>query len=145
MSRIWQALRDAERERARALHQPDAPNIEDIDRDSAEMHKTGLHPPDDSAGRNGFRRLHETPLLVYGSDGDKQPFHEETESIDANEEGCLLSLATEVSRGQRLILTNTRNLAEQECRVVYIGRRVKGKLRIGVEFVQPAPQFWHPR
>jgi hypothetical protein len=141
-------LRDAERERARALSQTDPSNpanIEEADPGSAEMEKIGLHLPADSERRRGLRHSHETALLVYGSDADKQPFHEEAETIDANEEGCMLSLDNEVCRGQHLILTNTRNLAEQECRVVYVGRRVKGKLRVGVEFVTPAPQFWRMR
>jgi hypothetical protein len=145
MSRIWQALREAERERARALAQPDAPDIEDMDREPAESEAPVSRPAANSERRRGLRHSHETTLLVYGSDEEKQPFHEETETIDANEDGCLLLLATEVSRGQRLILTNTRNHAEEECRVVYVGRRVKGKLRVGVEFLRPTPQFWRLR
>jgi hypothetical protein len=81
-------------------------------------------------------------LLIYGSNSDRQPFHEESETIDANENGCLLLLENIVARGQRLFLTNTRNQAEQECRVVYIAKRSAGKARVGVEFLKPSPQFW---
>jgi hypothetical protein len=151
MSRIWQALRTAERERAHArASQPGGGDIVTIpDIDSA----TSVAPEEEASvapsiqeldvdQRRGLRHAHETIVLVYGSGLDKQPFHEESETIDANENGCLLSLASEVARGQRLVLTNMRNSAEQECRVVYVGRKNEGKVRVGVEFVKPAPHFW---
>jgi hypothetical protein len=140
MSRIWQALRQAEQER-KSLAPQEAADIEEIEREpTAEEDE-----PADTRGldrRKGLRHSHEATLLVYGSDAEKQPFHEQSETIDANENGCLLSLASSVSRGQRLVLTNMRNQAEQECRVVYVGRRSSGKSRVGVEFVRPTPHFW---
>ncbi len=94
--------------------------------------------------REKLRTPHNVPLLVYGSDIEKQPFHEEAITIDANEGGCLILLESSVSRGQRLFLTNTLNQAEQECRVVHVGRRSRGRARIGVAFAHPAPHFWRP-
>ena len=141
MSRIWQALRQAEQERARKSNDRDAPEIEDSEpgpRPRSEETRTELT----SDRRRDLRHSHETTLLVYGSDAEKQPFHEESHTIDANDEGCLFLLVTGVSPGQRLFLTNMRNQAEQECRVVYVGRRVQGRIRIGVEFTRPTPQFW---
>ncbi len=140
MSRIWQALRQAERER-RALTGREVPDIEEIEHEPvSEEHELG--PPRSTDRRSGLRHAHQTILLVYGSDSERQPFHEQSETIDANENGCLMALANAVGRGQRLFLTNMRNQAEQECRVVYVGRRQSGKARIGVEFLHPAPQFW---
>jgi hypothetical protein len=140
MSRIWQALRQAEQERARA-HAREVPDIEEMDREPASLEEVA-RPSRPSDRRKGLRHAHETTLLVYGSDAEKQPFHEQSETIDANENGCLFSLGSAVSRGQRLFLTNMRNQAEQECRVVYVGRRARGKVRVGVEFLHPTPQFW---
>ena len=57
-------------------------------------------------------------VLVYGSDSEKQPFHEETETADINDDGCSFILETAVVKGQRLSLVNMRNDAERECRVV---------------------------
>lgn len=94
--------------------------------------------------REKLRTAHHAPLLIYGSDIEKQPFHEEAITIDANESGCLILLESNVSRGQRLFLTNTINQAEQECRVVHVGRRSRGRARIGVAFAHPAPHFWRP-
>jgi hypothetical protein len=133
LSRIWDALKLAERLRSRAGAggdlSPHAPS----------------HASGDSERRRDLRHPHYVPLLVYGSDADRQPFHEEAETLDANSEGCLLMLETVVAQGQRLFLTNTRTQAEQECRVVHLGKRVAGKTRVGVTFVSSSPDFWRPR
>jgi hypothetical protein len=131
LSRIWQALKQAERERLRS-EEPATP---------AERPNDTEH---DADRRGGLRHSHSVSLLVYGSDADKQPFHEEAETIDAHEKGCSLMMETVVIRGQRLFLTNMRNQAEQECRVVHVGRRLRGKARVGIEFVAPTPGFWQP-
>lgn len=131
MSRIWEALKQAERQRF-ATGNP-APAVA----------RSSDSPSDQSERRKDLRHSHSVPLLVYGSDADKQPFHEHADTIDANENGCLFPLETVVVRGQRLFLTNTRNQAEQECRVVHVERRIRGKARVGVEFLRPAPHFWH--
>jgi len=132
LSRIWDALRQAERQRSAGAG-----------RSLTDFRPDDLRSPD-SDRRKGLRHLHSVPLLVYGSGADKQPFHEETSTIDANQDGCLMLMETVVVRGQRLYLANMRNQAEQECRVIHVGRRVRGKARIGVEFIRPAPHFWRP-
>jgi hypothetical protein len=140
MSRIWQALRQAERER-RGLGPEEGPDIEQMEREPlSDEEEPRLTRGSDR--RKEERAYHQTTVLVYGSDAEKQPFHEQCETVDANETGCLLMLASGVSRGQRLFLTNMRNQAEQECRVVHVGRKVQGKTRVGIEFVRPAPLFW---
>jgi hypothetical protein len=131
LSRIWEALKLAERQRSRSA--APAPSAD----------RTSESVPD-ADRRSGLRHTHSVSLLIYGSDADKQPFHEEAETIDAHEKGCSLSLETVVVGGQRLFLTNMRNQAEQECRVVHVGRRVGGKARVGIEFIAPTPEFWRP-
>ncbi len=128
MSRVWDELRQAERGRTGAA------DSESKTGDSATNRER----------RGKLRHSHRVPLLIYGSDVEKQPFHEEAFTIDANENGCLIALESAVSRGQRLFLTNTMNQAEQECRVVHVGRRSRGKTLIGVAFARPAPNFWRP-
>jgi hypothetical protein len=132
LSRIWEALRQAERQRSGGQ-----------DRAST-VDRAGDRTQEDADRRENLRHVHRVSLLIYGSDSDKQPFHEEAETIDAHENGCSVTLETVVARGQRLFLTNMRNQAEQECRVIHVGRRAGGKARIGIEFVKPAPQFWRP-
>jgi hypothetical protein len=131
LSRIWQALKQAERDRLRSDDSRPAPAGRRADSGN-----------DDTDRRGGLRHAHQVPLLIYGSDADKQPFHEEAETMDAHENGCSLAMEAVVVNGQRLFLTNMRNQAEQECRVVHVGKRVRGKSRVGVEFVAPTPQFW---
>jgi hypothetical protein len=132
VSRIWEALRQAERLRSRTDSREPAAD------------RPGDTAQEDPDRRDSLRHMHNVPLLIYGSDADKQPFHEEAETIEANDKGCSLVLETVVSRGQRLFLTNTRNQAEQECRVIHVGRRIRGKARVGVEFAAPTQQFWRP-
>ena len=127
MSRIWEALKHAQQERSRERSAP----ADDI--------------TDSSAGsdrRKGLRHPHIVPVLVYGSRLDNQPFHEEVNTIDVGEHGCLLVIETPVVRGQRLFLTNTHTQAEQDCRVVHACTLGSGKTRVGLVFCSPSPNFW---
>lgn len=128
MSRLWEAIKQAERQRSGSDNSADnrGPSLNLWER------------------RGKSRHSHQVALLVYGSDAEKQPFHEEATTIDVNERGCLIAVESLVSRGQRLFLTNTINQAEQECRVVHVARRSHGKTCIGVEFVRASPNFWRP-
>ncbi len=134
MSRVWNALKEAERERAHVtqrngIQSPDKPCQKPSERDSIER-------------RQGQRPTHRVLLLVYGWDAEGQPFHEETEAFEINDNGSLLWLETRVARGQRLFLINMRNQAEQKCRAITIGKRVDGKARVAIQFSRPAPHFW---
>ena len=134
MSRVWNAVKEAERERTHetqrnGVDSPDKPCEKPSERDSI-------------GHREGQRRVHRVPLLVYGWDAEGQPFHEEAEAFEINENGSLLWLESRVARGQRLFLTNMRNQAEQECRAITIGKRVDGKARVAIQFSRPAPHFW---
>jgi hypothetical protein len=130
MSRIWDALKEAEQERARGTFR----------RFAGQPKKSGGKGA--AERRKAQRSTLEVPLLVYGSDADKQPFHEEAYTVDLTARGCLLILETNVVRGQRLFLTNMQNQAERECRVIHVGKRARGKARIGVEFLHSTPDFW---
>lgn len=150
MSRIWRELREAQRAKTGSglsdtsdSPQPDARSnarAEDRQENRRDNHKDQGTAVADR--RNTKRRAHQFPLLVYGSDAEKQPFHEETETLDINEDGCSLSIENTVVRGQRLFLANKVNQAEIAARVVHVGRRANGKVRIGVEFLRSAPEFW---
>ena len=130
LSRIWDAIKQAEQQRSRATPRDTATNL------------VNDNKQDLTDRRKGLRHAHNARVLVYGSNGSLQPFHEETETIDANDEGCLLTLELIVELGQRLILTNMNNQAEQECRVVHVGKRMHGKARVNLTFDTAAPNFW---
>jgi hypothetical protein len=134
VSRVWNALKQAERERAHvtqrnAIQSPDKPCEKFFEKDSPER-------------REGQRPARRVPLLVYGWDAEEQPFHEEAEAFEINESGFLLWLETRVARGQRLFLINMRNQAEQECKVITIGKRIHSKARVAIQFNRRAPNFW---
>jgi len=121
MTRILDAMRQAEKERLRESQKNRA-----------------QQPKSDGADRRKSKRWAQpVPVLVYGSDTEKQPFHEKAETIDINDDGCLLALESGVAAGQHLFLTNIRNRVERECVVVHVGKRVHGKARVGVNFLRP--------
>ena len=148
MSRIWDALKQAENERSRAKGRKQAGGLSgagaDADADSAAV--APAHANSDGADRRRSERWGQpVPVLVYGSDSEKQPFHEETETADINDDGCSFTIATAVAKGQRLFLVNMLNDAERECRVVQASRRARGKAQIAVEFSAADADFWLPR
>jgi len=128
MSRIWEAIRKAERQRARAV--------------ATALAEDAILQPPAPERRKMLRHQYSVPLLVYGSDAERQPFHEQIETLNANKNGCLLALESTVVRGQRLFVINMRNQAEQECRVAHVGERAQGRARVGIEFLHPGAYFW---
>jgi PilZ domain len=154
VSRIWRELKQAERVKSHTTLCDD-PKIEASNSSGENCESDPLatgatagtaHPAGKGstvADRRATRRRgHQFPLLVYGSDAEKQPFHEEIETLDISEDGCSFDLENVVARGQRLFLANKVNQAELAARVVHVGRRAKDKSRIGVEFLRSAPEFW---
>ncbi|HYA96725.1 MAG TPA: hypothetical protein VEH49_01420 [Methylomirabilota bacterium] len=86
-----------------------------------------------------FRRLR---VEAAGRSHDGRKFREVCETVVVNAHGGLLYLKHEVNNGEMLVLANPETQDEQECRVVYIGEPAEKGLRVGVEFLTPAPHFW---
>jgi hypothetical protein len=170
VSRIWDALKQAENERSRVKGRKPAPGRLDEDPNGRANERSNErsqeHPNSDGADRRRSKRWEQpVPVLLYGSDSEKQPFHEETETADINDDGCSFTIATAVAKGQRLFLVNMLNDAERECRVVQASvqasaqsslqapaqtsqqasRPARGKALVAVEFSGPAPDFWTAR
>jgi hypothetical protein len=93
-------------------------------------------------GRRSQRVVLSIPVAVYGHDHAGNPFQEATVTSVVNAHGALITLATPVQRGQKLMLTNRTTEEDQECIVVYLGRSPGGKMEVGIEFTHPAPSFW---
>jgi hypothetical protein len=146
VSRIWDALKQAENERSRRKGRKHAVHSLEGRASSAAAAAIPAHSNSDGADRRRSERWGQpVPVLVYGSDSEKQPFHEETETADINDDGGSFTIATAVAKGQRLFLVNMLNDAERECRVVQASRRARGKSHIAVEFSSTYPDFWFPR
>jgi hypothetical protein len=82
-------------------------------------------------------------VFVYGYGQSKNPFYKETKALKVTSNGCLLILRAAVSRGQKLLLTNTRqNSTEAE---VVSTRSLNGQLlEVEISFPAPRPDFWQP-
>ena len=153
MSRIWKALKQAEKERSRskerkhAEHPSADPYADKHEHSPAHSpERSPAHPHSDGADRRRSERWAQpVPVLVYGSDSGKHPFHEQTETADINDDGCSFTVAATVAIGQRLFLVNMLNDAERECRVVQASHRSRGKALIAIEFSKADPDFWLPR
>jgi len=78
-------------------------------------------------------------LIICGDDG---PSQEETCTLSLNAHGVLVALAARVTIGQRLMIHNPENWAERGGRVTHIGQSHGGRTEVGIEFTEPAPDFW---
>jgi hypothetical protein len=96
-----------------------------------------------SSRRRSQRVLMKIPVRVSGQTALGLLFEEETHTLAVSAHGALISVSTEVNKGQRLVLSNVQTKAALECVVAHISRRQGGRLEVGVEFMLPHPVFWH--
>lgn len=69
-------------------------------------------------------------------------FHEDTTTLLVNASGGLVPLASKVGLGETVFVVNETTQQEQECRVAYVGPEFERKLKVGVAFKCPNPDFW---
>ncbi|HTR46594.1 MAG TPA: PilZ domain-containing protein [Verrucomicrobiae bacterium] len=81
------------------------------------------------------------PVLVRGKRAG-QPFEEEASTISVNAHGCMIRMATPVTRAQEVALVNVKTAEELPCKVTFLGQKEGGKTEVGVEFSEPSPLFW---
>jgi hypothetical protein len=93
--------------------------------------------------RRSQRVIMSIPVTVKWRGPDGQESEETTASLVLNAHGALLALACALKEGQTLRLVNRTTDQEEDCRVVYLGPESAGKVQVGLEFVKPAPEFWH--
>ena len=94
--------------------------------------------------RRSQRLALSVPVVAYRSEKLGLPFSEGTRTLMVSAHGALISLDAKVVADQRLVLKHALSGEEQECRVVFTrGNSRIGPTEVGVEFRQPAPNFWH--
>ncbi len=94
-------------------------------------------------GQRRSKRLPlQVPVLVYGRDTDNVPFHEPARMLSLNQNGGLLALSAKVRQGHTILVVNRTTVEERECRIISVLVGQGGKRNVGIEFVQPAPDFW---
>ena len=103
-----------------------------------------LAPADKPAAKNrrSQRLLLQFPITVQDMEETGAP-PETTQTQVVNAHGALLLTAREEKKGQTLLLKCGKCGETQMCMVVFVGNRVNGAYQVGVEFVKPAPKFWH--
>ena len=95
-----------------------------------------------TAERRRSHRVHiAMPVLVRGKKGT-QPFEEQTATISVNAHGCMVRLATPVTRSQEVLIVNTKTAEELPCTVTFLGPKEGGRMEVGIEFAEPSPVFW---
>jgi hypothetical protein len=95
-----------------------------------------------ATNRRSQRVFHKMRLQAKGRSHEGRKFREVCETLVVSAHGALLMLKHEIDDGEMLVLIHPESLDEQECRVVYVGESVNRGLRVGVEFLTPAPHFW---
>jgi hypothetical protein len=129
MSRIFEALKQAQRNRA-GIAQPKP---------------AGTEATDISDRRRSRRWALDVSVYVYGHGPGKEPFHEEAHTLNVNANGALLLLSVPVRKGQSLLLTNRLTDQEQDCRVVFLGTKHRRTVEAGIAFPEANPDFWQMR
>jgi hypothetical protein len=95
-----------------------------------------------SAQRRSQRVFHKMRLQALGRSHEGRKFREICETLVVSAHGGLLNLRHEVNDGEMLVLVHPETQEEQECRIVYLGESGSKGIRVGVEFLTPAPHFW---
>ena len=92
--------------------------------------------------RRSLRVFHKMRLQAMGRSHEGRKFREICETQVVSAHGGLLMLKHEVNDGEMLVLVHPETQEEQECRIVYLGESGSRGIRVGVEFLTPAPHFW---
>jgi hypothetical protein len=95
-----------------------------------------------AGARRSQRVFHKMRLQALGRSHEGRKFREICETLVVSAHGGLLMLNHEVDNGEMLVLVHPETQEEQECRIVYLGESGARGMRVGVEFLTPAPHFW---
>jgi hypothetical protein len=98
-------------------------------------------PGQELSRRRSHRVLLNIPVTV-SCETPPGMFTEKTQTLVVNAHGALITLEAKVTQGQTLIIHSSASEA-RPCRVVYVGPTVQGRTQFGIEFTEPAPNFWH--
>jgi hypothetical protein len=93
--------------------------------------------------RRRSKRLRLTvPVDVIAFEGQKELFREAAQMQCVNAHGGLVVIAGSVAIGQVLTVVNRNTREQQDCRVVNVETAENSKWAAGIEFLQPAGNFW---
>lgn len=89
-----------------------------------------------------MRVLLSVPIWVQGKNASGEAFEEQTRTLVVNAHGALISLATPVTAGSLITISNHATQKSVGSRIVYLGAQEAGKVQMGIEFESPCPSFW---
>ena len=93
--------------------------------------------------RRRSKRLRLTvPVEVIGLEGGAELFRESAYVRCVSAHGGLVVMAASVVAGQVLRLINRNTREHQDCRVIHVESAEGSKWAAGIEFLQPAGNFW---
>lgn len=95
-----------------------------------------------ATNRRSQRVFHKMKLQAKGRSHSGKKFQEICETLVVNAHGGLLMLRNEIDNDEMLVLVNPETHEELECRVVFTGDSGARGMRVGIEFLTPAPHFW---
>lgn len=93
--------------------------------------------------RRSQRVMLSVRILISGDRLDGKKFSEEAQTSVVNAHGALIFLAEQVRLGQSLSVRNIKSHQELQAEVVDVGAVHDGNFEVGIEFLEPAPRFWH--
>jgi PilZ domain len=97
-------------------------------------------------GKDGVRRSErvvvDVPVVVRGHAAGSQEFTETTSTVKVSAHGALIVLKTHVRLGDRIVLANPETSEEMAATVAFLGPPHGGRTTVGVQFAEPAPDFW---
>lgn len=96
-----------------------------------------------SSRRRSQRILIDIPVMISAPEIDGRSVLEDTHTLVVSTHGALVILSFLPSIGQLLTLKNSKSGEEQSCRVVMVNPSPSDKFQVGIEFIKPAPRFWH--
>jgi len=83
------------------------------------------------------------PVVILTRGADNKTMFEELQTITVNIHGAMIVSRLKFEARQIITLRNSRTGEEASCRVVYLSPRQTENREVGVELMEPSPQFWH--
>jgi hypothetical protein len=81
------------------------------------------------------------PVMISGGE-DIYAFSQLTKTVTVSAHGCLVHLDALVFRSQELLIANPGTLQQVRGTIAYLGENVPKAREVGIEFLEPSPQFW---
>jgi hypothetical protein len=92
--------------------------------------------------RRSQRLVVSIPIVAYRLPKAGRPFFERAHTLAVSAHGALISLTTGVAADHKLVLQHALTGEDQECRVIFIQKKLSSPTEVGIEFREPAPKFW---